>query len=604
MERLRSATDKLLAATPLEYKLPGLLVIDTPGHESFVNLRSRGTGLCDIAVLVVDIMHGLERQTIESIQLLKQKKTPFVVALNKIDRMYGWKPLPNAPVRESLAQQPEYARGEFDTRLKDALTQLSEQGLNARLYYENEDVRRNVSVVPTSAATGEGVPDLLMLVVQLTQQLMGHRLQFSDDVQATILEVKAIDGFGTTVDVVLVNGELREGDTLVACGMDGPIVTQARALLTPPPLREMRVKSEYVHHKRIEAAMGVKIAAHGLDRAIAGTALLVAHADDEIEDLRREVMADFEGVMKGFKRDAVGVLVQASTLGSLEALLEYLRTHDPPVPVANVGIGPLHRKDIVAASVMLERVREYATVLAFDVKVTPEARAAADELGVTVFTADIIYHLTDKFEAFLKAALASKQAATAAEAVFPAICRIIPTAVFNKRDPIVVGLDVVEGKLRVGTPLCVILAPDSPAALAEAAAAAAAGTVRTGGPSILTIGRVASIEHNHIVVPHAVAGGPSVAVKIAPDEGHQALMYGRHFDHTQLLYSRVSRGSIDLLKENFRVRGAAGGGAVRGERAPPRHVPHSSSRPPPPQNEMSTEYWQLVVKLKGIMGVI
>jgi translation initiation factor 5B len=568
MDRLRTATDKLNKDLKLEYKIPGLLIIDTPGHESFVNLRSRGAGLCDIAVLVIDVMHGLERQTIESINLLRQRKTPFIVALNKVDRMYGWKANTNSPIKETLAKQADYAVSEFETRCQRVLTQLQEQGLNAKLYYENEDFRRTVSVVPTSAHTGEGIPDLLMLIVQLTQQLMSQRIMFMDYVDCNILEVKTIDGLGTTVDVVLVSGELKEGDTIVACGMDGPIVTQVRALLTPPPLREIRVKSDYVHHKRIEAAMGVKIAAQHLDKAVAGTSLLVAHEDDEIEDLKEVVMEDFEKIMKGFKRDPVGVYVQASTLGSLEALLEYLRSHEPPIPVASVNIGPLHKKDVVVASVMLEHAPEYAVILAFDVKVSPEARAAAEDLGVKVFTAEIIYHLTDQFEAYMKQLVASKQAATLADAVYPAICKIIPTAIFNKRDPIVVGVDVIEGKLKVGTPLCVVLPPGTKV---PSGGAGDEGVVHSGA-TILELGRVASIEHNHTAIESQAAGGPSVAVKIAPEDGKQIMMYGRHFDHNLPLYARVTRTSIDLLKDNFR-------------------------------DEMTKENWKTVIKLKGLLGV-
>jgi translation initiation factor 5B len=578
MERLRASTDKLNKDLHLEYRVPGLLVIDTPGHESFTNLRSRGSSLCDIAVLVVDVMHGLERQTIESINLLRQRRTPFIVALNKVDRMYGWKPVHNAPIRESLATQPDYAVSEFETRTAGVLTQLAEQGLNAKLYYENDNFRKNVSVVPTSAFTGEGVPDLLMLLVQLTQQMMGSKLMLADTVQCTVLEVKTIDGLGTTVDVVLVNGELHEGDTIVVCGMGGPIVTQVRALLTPPVMKEMRIKSDYVHHKSITAAMGIKIVASDLDKAVAGTALLVAHKDDDIEELKEEVMGDFDSIMNGFKRDSVGVYVQASTLGSLEALLEYLRTHEPPVPVANVGIGPLHKKDIVTASIMLERKRDYALILAFDVKVTAEARAAADELGVRIFTADIIYHLTDQFEAYMKDSLARKQAASLADAVFPVVARIIPTAIFNKRDPIVVGVDVLEGKLKMGTPLCVVLPEGSKAAAATggdeaAGAAGAAGAVSfKSGPLILDIGRVASIEHNHTQKQEAVAGGPAVAVKIQLPEGVTPVLFGRHFDHNNLLYAHVTRASIDTLKENFR-------------------------------NDLSKEEWKLVAKLKKELGV-
>ena len=574
MDRIASATDKVNRELHLEYRVPGLLIIDTPGHEQFTNLRSRGSSLCDIAVLVVDIMHGLERQTIESIALLRSKKTPFIVALNKVDRMYGWKPVAGAPIRESLATQADYAVAEFETRTAGVLTQIAEQGLNAALYYDNSDFRRVVSVVPTSATSGEGVPDLLMLIVQLTQQLMASKLVFTPFVQATILEVKAIDGLGTTVDVVLVNGELREGDTIVVCGMDGPIVTQIRALLTPPPLREMRVKGEFVHHKRIEAAMGVKISAQGLDRAVAGTSLLVAEPEDDIQELMDEVTDEFDAVMKGFKKENVGVYVQASTLGSLEALLEYLRRHSPPVPVAGVNLGPLHKKDVVSASVMHEHKKpEFATVLAFDVKVTPEAAAAAESLNVRIFTADIIYHLTDQFDAYLATAAAKKQSSTLADAVFPVILKIVPGAVFNKRDPIIVGVDVLEGRLMIGTPLCVVLDGEAKVAAAKSQALVDGdGVVVKAGPLVLDIGRVASMESDHKAIEEAPAGGSSVAVKIVPRDGAAAVMVGRQFDETALLYAHVTRESINVLKENFREK-------------------------------VTKAEWKTLVKLKGVLGV-
>lgn len=225
-----------------DFKVPGLLVIDTPGHESFTNLRSRGSSLCNIAILVIDIMHGLEPQTIESIGLLKKRKTPFIVALNKIDRIYDWRTTKDNPVRDSLAQQPAHVISEFEQRLADAKVALAEQGLNSELYWQNTDVRKFVSIVPTSAVTGEGVPDLLMLLVKLTQERLTDSLMYLSELEATVLEVKVIEGHGTTIDVILSNGVLHEGDRIIVCGLNGPIVTNIRALLTPQPMRELRVK--------------------------------------------------------------------------------------------------------------------------------------------------------------------------------------------------------------------------------------------------------------------------------------------------------------------------------------------------------------------------
>ncbi|KAL2324624.1 hypothetical protein Fmac_023682 [Flemingia macrophylla] len=285
-ENIRERTKELKADAKL--KVPGLLVIDTPGHESFTNLRSRGSGLCDIAILVVDIMHGLEQQTIESLNLLKMRNTEFIVALNKVDRLYGWKTCRNAPIVKAMKQQTKDVQNEFNMRLTQIITQFKEQGLNTELYYKNKEMGETFSIVPTSAISGEGIPDLLLLLVQWTQKTMVEKLTYSEEVQCTVLEVKVVEGHGTTIDVVLVNG--------------GPIVTTIRALLTPHPMKELRVKGTYLHHKEIKAAMGIKITAQGLEHAIAGTGLYVVKPDDDLEDVKESAMEDMQSVMSRIDR--------------------------------------------------------------------------------------------------------------------------------------------------------------------------------------------------------------------------------------------------------------------------------------------------------------
>jgi translation initiation factor 5B len=115
-ETLIRQTARLQETEPFDIRIPGLMVIDTPGHESFTNLRNRGSTLCDVAILVIDLMHGMEPQTLESLNMLKQKKTPFIVALNKIDRCYGWKSEPDRPFLESLAVQDDNCKSEFRDR--------------------------------------------------------------------------------------------------------------------------------------------------------------------------------------------------------------------------------------------------------------------------------------------------------------------------------------------------------------------------------------------------------------------------------------------------------------------------------------------------------
>ncbi|KAJ6855815.1 hypothetical protein NC651_040440 [Populus alba x Populus x berolinensis] len=526
VENIRDRTKELKADARLN--VPGLLVIDTPGHESFTNLRSHGSGLCDIAILVVNIMHGLEPQTIESLNLLRKRNTEFIVALNKIDRLYGWKTQPNAPIRKALKQQSKDVQNEFDRRLIEVITQLKEQGLNTELYYKNKDMGETFNIVPTSAISGEGIPDLLLLLIQWSQKTMVEKLTFRNEVQCTVLEVKVNKGHGTTIDVVLVNGVLHEGDQIVFCSLQGPIVTTIRALLTPHPMQELRVKGTYLHHKEIKAAQGIKITGQDLEHAIAGTSLYVVRRDDDLEEVKESAMQDMKSVTSRIDRSGEGVCVQASSLGSLEALLDFLKSLELSIPVSGIGIGPVHKKDVIKASVMLEKKKEYANILAFGVEVTPEARELADKLGVKIFKEDTIYCFSKEFKAYIQNLKEERKREAAGEAIFPCVLEIIPECIFNKKAPIVLGVDVLEGILKVGTPVCVLQR------------------------DFTDIGRIASIRFNEKAVDHAKKG-QKVTIKIVgtnPEE--QQKMHGRHFDNDDQLVSHITRRSIDVLKAHYR----------------------------------------------------
>lgn len=550
---LETQTARLNEVEKFDMKVPGMLVIDTPGHESFTNLRSRGSNLCDVAILVVDLMHGLEQQTIESLNMLRKKKVPFVVALNKIDRCYGWKTMKDAPIREALKEQDSGTLSEFRTRCTEAKVQLQKEGVNSNLYWEmGDDDWKNsdfIPLVPTSAVTGEGVQDVLLLLCQMGQYKLVDRLMWHANLECTVLEVKAIDGLGMTVDVLVVNGYLREGDKAVFCTLDGPVVTEIRGLLTPPPSREMRVKSEYLHHKEVKGALGVKLIGNNLDKVMAGTPVMIVGPNDEEEDIKAEVMSDLTSLEGKLSTDRVGVLVQASTLGALEALLQFLREETkPPIPVSAIGIGTIHKKDVTKISIMNEKGHpEYATILAFDVNVERDAREYAQEMNVKIMTAEIIYHLFDQFTAFMERINEERRAEASSVAVFPAIVKILPQHIFNQKDPIIVGAEVVEGKLKVGTPLCI------PAL------------------SHLFIGRVDSIESNGRQQDVA-RKGESIAVKIV-NESNPTITYGRQFDASNMLYSQISRPSIDALKAYFK-------------------------------DQLENEDLRLIVKLKKVFGIL
>jgi len=531
--------------TNFEIEVPGLLIIDTPGHESFNNLRARGSSLCDMAILVIDIMHGLEPQTVESLEMLKKRRCPFIVALNKCDVLYQWNSQNYSSCRTSLQKQEQFVQDEFQQRYNKVVLQLNERGLNVALYWENDDFKRNISIVPTSALTGEGVPDLLYSILYLTQTLMPDKLEMVEELQCTVIEVKNIEGLGTTIDVVLLNGTLRLDDQIVIAGIAGPIVTKIRGLLTPQPMKEMRVKNDYVHHQSISTAMGVKICAPGLEQAVAGTELLVCGPDDDLEALKEEVDSGFESILADFEKEPMGVYVKSSTLGSLEALLSFLQESN--IPVFDVGIGEVHKKDVKKANIMKDKKHpEYAVILAFDVNVNKEAKEQAKHDDVQIMTADIIYHLFDKFTAYMDKHRQSQKTAVKLEAVFPAMLQI--DKVFRKADPMLLGCTIIDGQLRIGTPLCV---PER---------------------DNLEIGRVGGMEKEKGKQLPIARRGDEVCIKIDQNNMQSKLVIGRHFDDKNKLVSKISRDSIDTLHEHF-------------------------------EDEMSKDDWALVVSLKVLFKI-
>ena len=449
--------------------------------------------------------------------------------MNKIDRLYDWDSTPNNSFRDSFAKQKKPVKAEFESRLEQIKVALAEQGLNSELYFQNKSLSKYVSIVPTSAVTGEGVPDLLWLLLELTQKRMSKQLMYLSKVEATILEVKVVEGFGYTIDVVLSNGILKEGDRVVLCGLNGPIATNIRALLTPPPSRELRIKSEYVHHKEVKAALGVKIAANDLEKAVAGSRLIVVNEGDDEEEIMEEVMDDLTGLLDSVDTSGKGVVVQASTLGSLEALLDFLK--DMKIPVMSIGLGPVFKRDVMKATTMLEKAPEYAVMLCFDVKVDKEAELYAEEQNIKIFNADIIYHLFDAFTAYQEKLMEIRRRDFLEYAIFPCVLKTIQ--IINKRNPMIIGVDVLEGAVRIGTPICAVRQDPT-----------------TKQPNVMVLGKVVSLEVNHKSLDIVKKGQTSAGVAMRLENPSAAQpTWGRHVDESDNLYSLISRKSIDTLKD-------------------------------------------------------
>ncbi|MFB6207049.1 MAG: translation initiation factor IF-2, partial [Haloglomus sp.] len=426
-----------------DFDLPGLLFIDTPGHHSFSTLRSRGGALADIAILVVDVNDGFQPQTREALDILRRTQTPFVVAANKVDTVPGWNPQPDTPIQQSIEAQSDRAESDLNDRLYEIIGQMSDEEFSSDMYWRVQDFRSNIGVVPCSAKTGEGVPDLLAVMMGLSQRYMKEEMSIdtTGPGAGTVLEVKEEQGFGTTIDVVLYDGTVREDDTVVIGGQNDPIVTEVRALLQPRPLAEIRTESRFEKVDEVVAAAGIKIAAPDLDRAMAGAPVRVVRdrdVDDIIEEVEAE-LAQFE-----VQTAEEGVVVKADTLGSLEAIADALE--DAEVPIVRAEVGDVAPRDVAVADTANERKHE--CILAFNVDVLPDAERRAEEADVRIFADDVIYQLVEEYEEYVAEIERAQQENVLDKIARPARFRVLEDHVFRQSNPAVVGVEVMSGTLK------------------------------------------------------------------------------------------------------------------------------------------------------------
>jgi translation initiation factor 5B len=444
LEVISSIAGKLV--DPDDFDLPGLLFIDTPGHHSFSTLRSRGGALADIAILVVDVNDGFQPQTEEALNILQRTQTPFVVAANKVDTIPGWNPQPDSPIQQSMDAQSDRARGDLDEALYDLIGQMNDAGFTSDFYWRVQNFQKNVGIVPLSAETGEGVPDLLTVMMGLSQRYMKDEMAIDADGPGagTVLEVTDEKGFGTTLDVVLYDGTIAEDDRIVVGGFEEPIVTTVRALLSPRSLAEIRTESRFEQVDDVSAAAGIKIAAPDLATAMAGAPVRVV-GDRPVDDVVAEVQAELAELAVTTEED--GLVVKADTLGSLEAMADALE--EAEVPVVRAEVGDVAARDVAVADTAEEP--EHRTILAFNVDVLPDAHEAAEAADVRIFEHDVIYRLVEEYEELVAEIEEAQQAQVLENIVRPARFQVLPDHTFRQNDPAVVGCEIVSGTLKNNT---------------------------------------------------------------------------------------------------------------------------------------------------------
>jgi translation initiation factor 5B len=517
VDTLKQLIGPLLSMVKGEIEIPGLLVIDTPGHEAFTNLRMRGGSVADIAILVIDILRGFEAQTYECIEILKTRKTPFLVAANKIDRIPGWKSYPDTPFLKSYPLQDTYVKQDLDNRIYDIIGVFSRLEFRADRFDRIKDFTKTVAIVPTSAKTGEGITELLMVLVGLTQQYLKKRLQTTEGAaKGTVLEVKEEPGLGLTLNAIIYDGTLRKDDLIVVGGKEKPIITRVRAILVPKPLDEIRdPRDKFSSVESVSAAAGVKIVAPDLEEVLAGAPVYAVPVDGTPEYYARLISKEIEKIR--ISTDANGVVLKADTLGSLEAIADMLKQNGVPIRLADVG--DVSKRDITEASIVREQEPFYGVILAFNVKILPDAQDEAASKGVQIFKEKIIYHLIDNYLNWVKTQREAKLEQEFEKLVKPGKIRIMEGYIFRRAKPAIFGVEILAGKIK----------PKITLARAEDGE---------------DVGEIQQIQEKGKALPEASQG---MQVAISMDKP----IVGRHIFEKDILYVKVPEQHAKVLLKNF-----------------------------------------------------
>jgi translation initiation factor 5B len=443
---LRALCGPLLERYRIEVLIPGLLFIDTPGHEAFSNLRMRGGSAADIAILVVDALRGFEAQTYESLELLRQRRVPFLVALNKVDLLPGWRPKATLFITEALRAQDRFTQEKLDERIYDVVGTLSRLGLQSEAFYRIRDFTRQVSIVPVSAKTGEGIGELLALLLGLAQQYLRGRLMLSGERgRGIVLELREEEGLGHTANLILLDGLLRVGQRIVLVKREGPVVTRIRSLFMPKPLDEIRdPREKFTPVEAVSAAAGVKLVAPELEGVLAGSPFEALGEGEEAASVGNRLMEDVKSVL--LESDKVGVVVKADTLGSLEALMAMLRARG--VPIRRADIGPVSKRDVVEAAVVRDKDEFLGVILAFNVRALREAEEELASKGIRAFFNDVIYRLVEEYEAWAREERLRRERQELASMTQPCKLRVLEGFVFRRSDPAIFGIEVLLGRLK------------------------------------------------------------------------------------------------------------------------------------------------------------
>ena len=498
---LKEKCKDLLDSFKIKLEIPGFLFIDTPGHAAFTNLRKRGGALADMAILVIDINEGIMPQTEESIEILKANKIPFIVALNKIDSIAGWKKMSDN-LKEDIEMQAAFTKKHFEDKFYRLLGSLSNYGFDSELFYRINDFTKQIALVPCSGKKGEGINELLVMLAGLSQRFLKGRLEVGKEAKGTVLEVKK-DRDVLYLESILYDGHLKVNDTIVIGGLEKPFVTKIRALFEALPLAK-----GFKNVQNVSAAAGIRMQVPEAQQALPGMPFVCMK---DIKSASEEVQKE---ITEAVKTDKEGIIVKADSLGSLEALLYLLKKNK--IKIARAGIGDITKIDVMSATANLKEKPLDAIVLGFNVSISEEAKT---EVKIKLLANEVIYKLIEDFEAWRVEKAKEIERGTLAELTMPCKIKVLKY-VFRQSKPAIFGVKVEGGFLMKDVQL-----------------------INENGE---TVDRVKNIQSQKKSVEKSKKG-EEVAISM-PN-----ITYGRQVREGEVLYSNVNETEFKKLKESKKL---------------------------------------------------
>ena len=505
-----------ISALTIKDLIPGLFFIDTPGHAAFTSLRKRGGALADLAVLIVDINDGFKPQTYEALNILKMYKTPFIVVANKIDMLFGWETHEGVSFKESFNQQAQSVQQALDTKVYELVGTLHKEGFQSERFDRISDFASQISIIPISARSGEGIIEVLAMLLGLAQEYLTEQLEINEDAPAkgTVLEIKEETGLGLTVDSIIYDGVLRTNDEIALMTSNNEVLTtKIRSILRPLPLEEMRdSKKKFQKFDEVVAAAGIKIAAPNLDDVVSGSPLRVLNDEEDVEE---EILKEIEDIT--INTDDEGILVKADTLGSLEAIVQLLKELD--IPIREADIGDVNRRDIINSSIALNDDESHGAIIAFNVGVHQNSLEDLNNSDVKLFEGDVIYQIIEDYEEWIRQKEEAKKKAFYNAIIKPAKFMALPKLVFRQSKPAIIGVEALSGTIKQGQKL-----------------------INKNGESV---GIIASMEDKGETLPD-ISRGQRVAMAI------ENAIVGKDFDEGDELFIDVPEKHYKFIEREFK----------------------------------------------------